>query len=485
MIPRVLSGLAIAFGLLGSVASAEPAATPAAPAPDADPDPVAGAFAVRLAAALEAGPVAWDALWAEGVRDSSRRALDLRTQSMFRWSDVTATVEGARAWGGDRVVEVLLQADVEWVPRAWGIASALWSLQCDEDRERFRVVRREAWRIRESDDAWEAVERLRLRGFEILDLNVSVEVLPEQDALLAEATFYIRSRTDDLGTARFLLDRRARIYRLTVDGQAAETVRGGALGALGLEGFTPEVESSFRFPEPLAAGEEALVRVRVRSPLTHLEDGGIVTTLPLAPGAFSVRAWMPVFAPAHAVGGATEPVGMERGWEVHWPDGAFVGNTFSPARELWRIESQPAGPNEEVGVQIGYGSFGDDPSRDLDFVLARPGVSIVEFDWQGRGPASLPPPDMGRVWDRRPPNEPRVFRWASQVETTPEAGLDPHPRSRKSLVEPLLEVAGMSSRDLSSELADLLPIDLDGFDEVSDEGDRGGDGGDGEEQSER
>ncbi len=475
MISRVFAGILIAVGLVGSTAAEPVSGT----------GPVAEVFAARLVAALESGPAAWDALWLKGVRDSTHRELDLRTQSMFRWTEAAATVESARTWGTDVVVEMNLRGDVEWAPRAWGVASALWPLQCDENRERFGVIRREAWRLRESEGEWVAVERLRLRGFQILDLNVAAKVFPDQDALLVEATFYIRSRVDGLETARFFLDRRARIYRLTVDGEPTETARGGELGALGLDGFTPEVESSFRFPKPLAAGEEALVRFRVRSPLVHLEDDGIVTTLPLAPGAFSVRAWMPVFDPAHAAGGEPEAVQMERGWEVHWPDGAFAENAFSPARDMWRIEPFSEERNEEVGVRVGYETFGDDPSRDLDFILARPGTKIRGFDWNGRVTGLQPIPDMGKMGVRRAASAPRVFRWASLAEASSDAGLDPHPRSRQSLVGPLLEVAGMSSRDLSSELADLLPIDLDMFDEVSDEGDRGGDGADGDAQSER
>jgi hypothetical protein len=479
--PAGLAARVLAAGLvlLASLPSSTGAQT-------ADPAAVAADFASRLGGALLEGPVQQDGLWHPDARDSTARELDLRTASMFRWSDVAVDVERASFHGRDVVAELTLQARAEWESSAWGVASALWPLQCDENRERNRVMRREAWRLTPVDGEWKATERVRLRPFEIVDLHVDARVFPGQDALLVDATFYVRSRLEGLESARFLLDRRAAIYRLTVDGEPVAVVRGGELGALGLDGFTPEVESSFAFPRPLAAGEEALIRFRIRSPLVHLESDGVVTTLPLASGAFRIRAWMPIFDPAHAAGGEVEAVQIQRGWEVHWPTDAFVENTFSPFREVIELVPVDASFEEERGIRIAYGHFSDDPSRDLDFILARPGVEIPRVDWAARMGDALPVPDLGPGWYRRGPEEPRVFRWASlpRPEGATTSVLDPHPRSRRALVEPLLDAAGYSSRDLASELADLLPVDLDLLDELFDDGERDAEAGN-EAQGER
>ncbi len=433
---------------------------------------VAESFALRLETALAGTVSSWDDLWKEGVRDSTHRELDSRTAAMFEWSGVDARVEHARQAGDDIVVELRLTGVASWESRAWGVASALWPLQCDEDRERNRVARREAWRLTKSGEVWEAVERIRLRPFELVDLHVVARVHPGQDALLVHAEYRIRSLFDGLEAVRFLLDRRSRIYRLTVDEETVRVVRGGELGAMGLDGFTPEVESSFRFAKPLAAGQEAVVRFRLRSPMVHMEDEGIVTTLPLRPGPFQVRAWVPVFDPAHAAGGDIEVVSMESGWEVHWPEGAFQENAFAPDRSLREASNVTSGWDEEGGVRLTYDDFSDDPSRDLDFVLAAPGRAVAGLDWDERIGPPLPQPVFGPIADPRAPEASRGFAWASRPATGSTPTLDPHPRSRASLVGPLLDAAGVSTRDLAAELADLLPVDLDFLDDTSGQSDQ-------------
>jgi hypothetical protein len=62
----------------------------------------------------------------------------------------------------------------------------------------------------------------------------------------------------------------------------------------------------------------------------------------------------------------------------------------------------------------------------------------------------------------------------------PTASLDPHPRSRRAIVEPLLLGSDYAQSDLTAELEDLLPIDLDDFDELFDESTGDADQGAGE-----
>ena len=439
---------------------------------------VAEDFAARLGPALVSGATAWDSLWQEGARDSVRRDLDLRTYSLFLWSAPRVRVESARAAGDDVIAELSVLGTAEWESRAWGVAAALWPLQCDENRLVNHVTRREAWRLVPDGGVWKAVERIRLRPVEILAMRVTAQVYPEQNTLLVDATYTMRSRFDGLETMRFLLDRRAQIYRLAVDGQTVEVVRGGELGALGVDGFTPEVESSFRFAEPLAFGQEVSVRFRIRSPTVHLEDEGILTTLPLKPGPFRVRAWMPVFDPAHAAGGAIETVELAQGWDLHWTEGEFVDNAYAPSEGVWKLEPLAVEREGERAVRVTYREIARDPSRDLDFALGRPGVSVPAADWGLRCPTPLPKPDFGVRWDRPDEDAPRPFAWASRAEARPGVTLDPHPRSREALVGPLVDAAGYSTRDLAAELSDLLPVDLDLMDDESGGGDGDAEGGD-------
>lgn len=422
-------------------------------------DAVAHEFATKLAAALEAGPVAQDALWAPGVRDSSRRLLDARTAALFRWSGVRVDVESATAGGGSGSAAgwvdavLLVRGTAAWTERAFGVAEAFWTLQLDENQESNPVVRREAWRLIPTDSGWRARERVRLGETQVVRADVSAGVYPGQDVLLVDCTYYVRSLADSVRTCRFLLDRRSVIYRLTVNGEAADVVRGGELGSFGLEGYSSESESSFHFPTPLKNGEEALIRFLVRSPLVHMRGPGFVTTLPLHDGPFHERVWYPIPFPDHLPGAPGYAAGTEGQLEVRFPHGALVPLDSSTGAKL--AASDQAFLEEDV---IRY-----DPVqhyRDFDFFLREPGADLDKVDWSEYDFAPF------RLGDSHP-FLPSLGGADEADETT--ASLDPHPRSRKAIVEPLLAGSDYAQGDLKAELEDLLPVDLQDFDELFDD----------------
>jgi hypothetical protein len=456
-IPLLIAGIAVA---------ASPVSGGGAPAD------LAADFSSRLVEALGTGTVAWDRLWLPGARDSTRRWHDLRAQALFQWSDLSVRVEEARALDKDVVVTLRVSGLATWKPEAFAVARSLWTLQLDERRESNRVVRREAWRLAPHGDGWAAVDRISLSPVRVSDLDLSVGIYPEQDAMLVGATYTLRSRLENLETLRFFLDRRAQIYRLQVDGRPVELVRGNELGSFGLEGFTPEMESSLRFPRPLGEGEEVRVEFRIRSPLVHMGDEGIVTSLPLRPGSFQVRAWYPIFAPATAAGSETDRTRID--WSVRWPEGAFETSAFATGPDA-RDERETVNWAEERVVEMTVlSSPVAEAYRSLDFLLGRPGegaraIREGSITWGSR---------MARPAGDRLPSLPlptrsgTVLRWGELVRPTPEFPLDPHPRSRRSIVDPLLTLVTASTRDLASELADLLPLDSDALDEVFDDSDR-------------
>ena len=61
---------------VATILSSAPAA-----AAGAEPEAVAAEFASRLSAALSEGPLAQDALWAPGLRDSTQRLLEARDEA--------------------------------------------------------------------------------------------------------------------------------------------------------------------------------------------------------------------------------------------------------------------------------------------------------------------------------------------------------------------------------------------------------------------
>lgn len=396
-------------------------------------------FAARLQAAMMDGAVAYDRLWADGARSAEAREIDARSQALFRWSDVTVVVEETVPGASDdrRTVIVQITGTARWNDRAWGVADALWTLQTDEDREVNRVVRREAWEIERQGDEWLAVGRERLSPLQIVDAEVDVAVYPGQDAMLLECTWYVRSLVDGVENVRFLVDRPVHIYDFRVNGLLAKLVRGSELGALGLEGWSPEAESSFRFPEPLAAGEEAAIRFRARAPLAHMRDGDRLTTLPIQEGPFEERAWVPVL-PRSGVGkpGAT---GMTV--RLRWPREAFAWAEVAapPDASVERIES---GITEEDGLQLTWEGGRLDA---LDFSVAStnpsPGV-----------PGVLPAGQLPLAYHSLlRGGEPR-YGW----------------RSPQRVLLPIFGAA-RASRDLESELQDLLPLDDELLDELFDE----------------
>ncbi len=473
--------------LLSALLCAATALSLAAPgAAVADPDAIAAEFASRLSAALVDGALAQDRLWVPGLQDSAQRLLDVRAAASFLWSGVHVRVERARegmfvpagaSEAGAREcvdVELLVTGSARWEPRAYGVAKALWPLQLDEDEVLNWVVRREAWRLVRAGGEWLAYERVLLSPVEISEATVVAEVHPDQDALVVDCTYTVRSLADNVRAVRFLLDRRAFIFELEVDGEPADCARGGELGALGLEGFTPEVESSFRFPEPLTKGEESTVRFRIRSPLVHMRGEGFVTSLPLEDGPFRERAWYPLIGPATVWGGRPASVGE---LTVYWPVGAFAEfalsgeplDSGSDRREGGRYEESFASSRMKTG----------DP-RDADFLLLEPGVSAWEFDWAEV--TALADDPLGRF----PVLAERKIRVRSVAATagTFASTLDDHPRSRRRLVGALAAASVYSTGDLQAELQDLLPIEAELIDELFDRGETDADEG-AAERSER
>jgi hypothetical protein len=440
------------------------------PAAALEPGEVAADFAARLAAALEASPIAQDRLWASGVRDSARRVLDLRTASLFEWSSVSVAVEEVlEAQGGGAEsgiaphVDVLLRVrgTAAWAPEAYAVASAFWPLQVDEEEPRNEVVRREAWRLVPAAGTWLARERIRLGETSVGSLEVSAGVHPAQDALLVDCTYELRALADGVESCRFLLDRRAMIYHLSVDGEPARGVRGGELGALGLEGFSSESESSFRFPRPLAEGETVTVRFRLRSPLVHMRGEGFVTTLPIHDGPFRERVWYPVLFPDRLVG-ADAGSTREGTLTLRFPKGALLPAGGADEATRPAAGEDDADRLEEEALRyetpIHY--------RDLDFFLVEPGVDLAELDWSSYGFSPF------RLADGLP-FLPSIGGWPQNGEAlaarSAPASMDPHPRSRRAVVEPLLVGSGSAAQDLTSEIEQLLPIDLEQIEELFDD----------------
>jgi hypothetical protein len=283
----------------------------------------------------------------------------------------------------------------------------------------------------------------------VLEAKIEVGVYPGQGALLVECAYYVRSLADGVENVRFLLDRRAEAYDVQVDGTQARIARGGELGAFGLEGFSPEVESSLRFPRPLAKGEEALVTFKIREPLVHLQGDGFVATLSFKDGPFRERAWYPILPPAYCSGEPGTAPAVELG--VRWPRGAFDSFALSGEPVLSRDVREEDLWNEEDRQRATL----DDP-RGADFVLGTSGTNLAAIAW-------LEP-------------APRIA--GSMIEPAASAAdgesLDPHRRSRAALVDPLLSASVYSSEDLESALEELLPMDqdlLDIFRDADTEGD--------------
>jgi hypothetical protein len=405
-------------------------------------------FAARLEAALAAGPAAQDRLWVEGARDPSRRLLDVRTGALFEWSDVRVVPSAPRALAASpqgarrAALDVLVAGTAAWRPAAWGVARSFWTLQCDERNETNRVLRREEWALEERDGAWLAVERRPLGLLEIVEARLAVDVYPSQDAMLVEGTYYVRSRAGGVASARFLLDRRSAAYDFRVGGALVPVVRGNELGSLGLEGFSPELESSFAFPAPLAAGEEALVSFRLRSPLVHMTGEGFVTSLPRTSGSFRERLWLPVLAPPRADGPEASRIDLA----LRWPDGAFDrAGIAGPAV----CDAVVTPGEEEASVHLAW--TGD--VRDVDFLLAA-----------GDAAAAGDVLDVHGVPGRRG----EVSRLV-RADAEPASALAAGRRERGAVVAPLLGGSYPTAQDFGAELQELLPLDEDLLDELFDD----------------
>lgn len=438
----------------------------------ADPNAVAAEFTARLRDALLEGALARDRLWVPGLQDSTQRLLDVRAAASFLWSGVHVRAERARegtfvpadaSEGGARAcvdVELLVTGSVRWEPRAYGVAKALWPLQLDEEAVLNWVVRREAWRLVREGGTWLAHERALLSPVQVSEAVVVAEVHPDQDALVVDCTYTVRALADGVRVLRFLLDRRAFVYELLIDGEPAEHARGGELGALGLEGFTPEVESSLRFPTPLAKGEESVVKFRIRSPLVHMRGEGFVTSLPLRDGPFRERAWYPLIGPATVLGERPATVGK---LTVYWPVGAFAEFALSGEPLDSGRDRREGGRYEEFFASSRLAA-GD--SRDADFLLLEAGVSASDVDWA----EILGPSDD--ALDRVPVLAERTIRAQLPAATAGRfAGiLDDHPRSRRHLIAPLVAASVYSTGDLQAELQDLLPIEAELIEELFDRG---------------
>jgi hypothetical protein len=408
-------------------------------APAQESDAVVGEFVARLETALAASAGEQIRLWNPGARDDGAVRLDFRRASLFHWKDPRVTLESAKRVSGETgteyVLDVLVRGEARWEPRAYGIATAFWSLMTDDENETNQVVRREAWRIAASESGWGAVERVLLAPVEVIEAKLEVGVYPGQGAVLVECAYYLRSLADDVRNLRFLLDRRAEIYDLRVDGTQARVVRGSELGSFGLEGFCPEVESSLRFPEPLAAGEEVLVKFKIRSPLVHLRGDGFVSTIAFREGPFEERAWYPILALPRCAGESGETPSVELG--VRWPSGAFESFALSGKTVLSREVREQDLLAEEDRLR----SVLQDP-RGADFALGVSGTDLASLRWLDPAP---------------------TITGAVIHPATPPAGnsLDPDRRSRSALVEPLLSAAIYSSEDLESAIEELLPLEED------------------------
>lgn len=447
-----------ARGALAALVAAAVALVSAAGTAGADPAEAVGReFAARLAAALEAGAGAQDELWAPDARDSTRRVLDARSAALFRWSGVSVELERATAGGSSGAgpgwvdVVLLVQGEAAWSPRVWGVATAFWTPQLDEAAESNDVVRREAWRLVPTGSGWRARERARLGETGVVRADVSAGVYPGQDVLLVDCTYYLRSLADGVTTCRFLLDRRSAVYRLTVNGHPADLVRGGELGSFGLEGYSSESESSFRFPQPLAKGEEVLVRFLIRSPLVHMRGPGFVTTLPLRAGPFRERVWYPVPYPDHLAGAPGFSQGSEGELTVRYPRGTL--EPLDPSTGAQPVPAEQDFLEEDV---VRYDAV--QHYRDFDFFLREPGTDLERVDWSRFDFVPL------RLGGAHP-----FLPTLGAADDADVASLDPHPRSRRAIVEPLLLGSKYAQSDLAAELEDLLPIDLDEFDELFDD----------------
>jgi hypothetical protein len=412
-----------------------------APAQASDP---AVDFPPRLAAALISGPTAWDHLWAPGARDQTRRVLDAHVGSLFDWTNVhvtaTATHPLAKGEGGaPRVaVTLLLTGTASWRERAWGVAQSFWTLQCDERKEANAVVRREEWALEQRGDAWLAVERRSLGTLQLVEARIAADVYPSQDALLVEGSYHVRALADSVSAVRFFLDRRASVYDLRVNGKLTGVVRGNELGSLGLEGYAPELESSFAFATPLKAGEEALVTFRLRAPLVHMTGEGFVTSLPIKKGPFGERLWLPILAPTGTEG--SEGTHVEATWR--WPADEFA--TLGIAGPPGAFAAPITAGDEEASVSASW--TGD--VRDADFVLLAPNVDPAKLSLPMRWNAQAP---AGRSRGAR--------RYAAASRSCVEA---------RGLLAPLLAESYASSRDRLG-ASGLLPLDDQVLNEMSDD----------------
>jgi hypothetical protein len=405
-------------------------------------------FARSLTEALVEGPAAQDHLWDRTARSDADRELDARVASLFEWTDVTATVEQVQDGpDGTRLVDLVVRGTATWKAAARGVAESFWTLQTDESAEINPIVRRERWTL---GPTGLALSREVLSPLEVVEARLDVGVYPGQGALLLEGSLDVRALVDGVRAVRFLLDRRAYVYDFRVNGRMVEVVRGNELGSLGLEGFSPELESSFRLPEPLQAGDQAVIRFRLREPLSHMTlDNGVVTSLPLDEGVFRERLWVPVLAPS---GGESARLDLT----LHWPQDSFDGVAVGAAADGGSAPADRAGGDGAASVRsesvtdaaleeerVHVVRLGD--LRDLDFVLLPPGVSELPEGAVATGA-------QGAV---------RTFR-------RDPAGRDM--RTRAALVNPLLDASASSSRDLANELQDLLPMDQELLDELFDDG---------------
>jgi hypothetical protein len=426
------------------------------PCAAAEPLAEAGqAFAARLAAALGAGPKAFDQMWARGARNETERFLDLRTAALFRWSEVVVTLERSSEAGGGLRVELRTEGNASWEPKAYEVARSFWSLQLDEDARDNRVVLREAWQLVQEGGEWRAQSRTALPLIDIVNARVLASVFPGQDALLAECTYYVRARAGNVASVRFLLDARTRIYDAQADGRRVQIARGNELGSLGLLGYSPAIESSLRFEKPLEEGEETLLKFRLLSPLVHLRQDGIVTTLPIRDGPYRERVWIPSFG----CGGSAEI-----DCELRWPAGAFAEAALGSFNDTMRREQSDVALNlEEVAIRF---LWKGDP-RFVDFALAEPKASLrvldtlLAFPAEGEGtpePLALAP--VG-VFSRVPV---LGFERPDLGENHAESVV----RTRTALLQPLISASTGSTRDLTSEIQELLPLDADLMDFLND-----------------
>ncbi len=401
-------------------------------APASSIAPTGDAFAARLQQAMLEGAGAQDRLWAPG-RTEQQRELSARTASLFRWTEVTVTAEGSHLRAdGTRTVDVTVRGTATWAEAAWGVAQAFWTLQADEGRELNAVVRRERWTLNAEGLA---LSREPLSTVDVLEARLDVGVYPGQRALLVEGSLDVRARVDGVRAVRFLLDRRAYVYDFRVNGRMVNVVRGNELGSFGLEGFSPELESSFESPEPLAAGDRAVVRFRLRQPLIHMtREDGAVTSLPLRDGPFRERLWVPVVLPS----GREPATAMEI--VVHWPQDAFDRLALSAPDAASLEQRAENAALEERSVAFRW----EGDVRDLDFALFPAGTS-ARLDGAG---------ETGRAQD---------------VLTFQRKDPPRDARTRDALIRPLLDSSYTTSRDLTNELQDLLPMDQDLLDELFDD----------------